>query len=89
MLGTGGLVQSMHLMDPFKSHWQLFNVGMIWEIKPNPDYPLLCSPFFIVHTFKVFNGRLWDARWQTYQENFHCLRNSERAHMTEDADFTW
>ena len=31
------------------------------------------------------NGRLWDARWQqTYKVNFHCLRSSERAHITEN-----
>ena len=34
------------------------------------------------------NGRIWNARWQqTYQVNFHCLRSSEHAHITENSGF--
>ena len=33
-------------------------------------------------------GDFWDAWWQqTYQVNFHRLRSSERAHMTENYGF--
>ena len=31
---------------------------------------------------------IWNARWQqTYQVNFHCLRSSEHAHITENNGF--
>ena len=34
------------------------------------------------------NGRLLNARWQqTYNVNFHCLRSSEYAHITENNVF--
>ena len=34
------------------------------------------------------NGILVNARWQqTYQVNFHCLRISENAHITENNGF--
>ena len=45
-------------------------------------------PWILGSTLIINNGGLWDARWQqSYKVNFHCLRSSERAHMTENNEF--
>ena len=61
----------------------LLNICVMGRIKSEPIIWAVCSKHGTFYQGLI--GRLWDGKWQqTYQVNFHCLRSSERAHMTEN-----
>ena len=74
-----------------KCFWTVRWVGLLYCVSSLGCTHFLLNTHSLQHTF-VHQlepyGRLWNARWQqTYQVKFHCLRSSERAHITENNGF--